>query len=72
MYVYLATCRTGFMEECRPIISLETCHLIGVLKGQLLVAVGIDGNNGMYPIAFAICEGKNKDSWSRFFGVVTS
>ena len=60
------------MEECRPIISLETCHLRGVLKGQLLVAVGIDGNNGMYPIAFAICEGKNKDNWSRFFGVVTS
>ncbi|XP_075644142.1 uncharacterized protein LOC142615291 [Castanea sativa] len=58
--------RTGFMEECRPIISLDTCHLRGFLKGQLLAAIGIDGNDGTYPIAFAVCEGKNKDSWSWF------
>jgi len=49
-----------------PIISLETYHLRGFLKGQLLVAVGIDGNDGMYPIAFVVCEGENKDIWSLF------
>ena len=27
MYVCLAACRTGFMDECRPIISLDACHL---------------------------------------------
>ena len=29
MYVCLAACRTGFMNECRPIISLDACHLRG-------------------------------------------
>ena len=55
-------CRTRFLEECRPIISLDACHLRGFLKGQLLAVVGIDGNDGMYPIAFVVCEGETKAS----------
>ncbi|XP_062028993.1 uncharacterized protein LOC133745001 [Rosa rugosa] len=35
-------------------------------KGQLLSAVGIDGNNGMYPIAWAIVEQECRDSWTWF------
>lgn len=66
MYVYLATCKTGFLEECRRIISLDACHLRGFLNGQLLAVVGIDGNDGMYLIAFAICEAETKASWSWF------
>ena len=66
MYVCLAACKTGFLEECRPNISLDACHLRGFLKGQLLAAVGIDGNDGMYPIAFAVCEGETKAGWSWF------
>ena len=66
MYMCLAACKIGFLEECRPIINLDACHLRGFLKGQLLAAVGIDGNDGMYPIAFAVCEGETKASWSWF------
>ncbi|XP_062010481.1 uncharacterized protein LOC133726851 [Rosa rugosa] len=51
---------------CRPIIGLDGCHLKGVHKGQLLSAVGIDGNNGMYPIAYAIVEQETRDSWTWF------
>ena len=66
MYVCLAACRTRFLEECRLIISLDACHLIRFLKEQLLATVGIDGKDGMYPIAYAVCEGETKDSWSWF------
>ena len=66
MYVCLSTCRTKFLEECRPIIILDACHLKGFLKGQLLTAFGIDGNDKMYPIAFAVCEGETNESWSWF------
>ena len=66
MYMCLAACRTRFLEECRLIISLDTCHLRGFLKERLLATVGIDGNDGMYSIAFAVCEGETKDSWSGF------
>ncbi|KAL0010930.1 hypothetical protein SO802_006038 [Lithocarpus litseifolius] len=49
-------------------LHTPTLHFkrIGFLKGQLLAAIGIDGNDRMYPIAYAVCEGENKDSWSLF------
>nr|GMD97534.1 uncharacterized protein LOC109154411 [Ipomoea batatas] len=34
--------------------------------GQLLSAVGLDGDNCMFPIAFAIVEGELKESWTWF------
>ena len=49
-----------------PLISLDACHLIGFLKEQLLATVGIDRNDEMYPIVFAVCEGETKDNWSWF------
>ncbi|KAH0669912.1 hypothetical protein KY285_024055 [Solanum tuberosum] len=37
---------------------VDGCHLKGHQKGsQLLTAVGIDGNDNIYPIAFAVVEG---------------
>ena len=66
VYVYLATCKKGFVRYCRPLIILDACHLKGVVAGQLLVAVDIDGNDGMHPIAYAIAEAKDKETWTRF------
>ncbi|KAK9912564.1 hypothetical protein M0R45_036426 [Rubus argutus] len=33
---------------------------------QILTAVGVDANNGMYPIAFAIAEVENQEIWTWF------
>nr|AAP45178.2 Zinc knuckle family protein [Solanum bulbocastanum] len=42
----------------------DGCHLKGCQKGgQLLIAVGIDANNNMNPVAFAIVEGELKETW---------
>ena len=38
----------------------------GEYLGQILTAVGKDGNNGVYPIAFAMVEAETKDSWTWF------
>ncbi|KAK4382949.1 hypothetical protein Sango_2824100 [Sesamum angolense] len=35
-------------------------------RGQLLSAVGLDANNNIYPIAYAIVESETKDSWMWF------
>lgn len=45
IYICLAAIREGFLGGCRRIIGLDGCFLKGLLKGQLLVAVGRDGNN---------------------------
>ncbi|XP_024163698.1 uncharacterized protein LOC112170581 [Rosa chinensis] len=54
IYICIAALKKGWREGCRPYIGLDDCHLKTVHKGQLLSAVGIDGNNGIYPIAWAI------------------
>uniref|UniRef100_A0A0V0GKM5 Putative ovule protein n=1 Tax=Solanum chacoense TaxID=4108 RepID=A0A0V0GKM5_SOLCH len=49
------------------IIRVDGCHLKGHQKGsQLLTAVGIDGNDNIYPIALAVVEGELKETWSWF------
>ena len=59
-------CKRGFLDGCRLIIGLDACHLKGAVAGQLLVVVGVDGNEGMYLIAYAIAEVENRETWTWF------
>ncbi|XP_052736711.1 uncharacterized protein LOC128197902 [Vigna angularis] len=65
MYVCLKACKDSFIS-CRPIICLDGCFLKGVYKGELLTAVGRDPNDQMLPLAYAVVEVENKDSWTWF------
>ena len=47
-------------------IGLDGCFLKGYYEGQLLCAVAQDGNNGLYPIAVAVVEKENFQSWYWF------
>ncbi|KAL0334130.1 UNVERIFIED_CONTAM: hypothetical protein Sangu_1569200 [Sesamum angustifolium] len=40
---------------------------MGPYGGVLLAAIGLDGNNGLFPLAFAVVESECKDSWCFFF-----
>ncbi|KAL0405520.1 UNVERIFIED_CONTAM: hypothetical protein Slati_3865900, partial [Sesamum latifolium] len=44
----------------------------GPQGGQLLTTVGVDPNNAMYPIAYAILENETKDSWVWFLSLLQS
>ncbi|XP_010672552.2 uncharacterized protein LOC104889107 [Beta vulgaris subsp. vulgaris] len=57
----------GFLGGCRPLIGVDGCHLKGNYGGVLLSAVAMDGNNEIYPIAFAIVSVEDKYNWSFFF-----
>jgi hypothetical protein len=65
-YMSLDACKRGFMAACRPLICLDGCHLKTKYGGQLLTAVGIDPNDCIYPIAFAVVEVESKASWIWF------
>ncbi|KAL4319548.1 hypothetical protein GQ457_18G007380 [Hibiscus cannabinus] len=65
-YVCFSAMKRGFRECCRPFVSLDGCFLKGMLEGALLVAVGRDANNQMYPIAWALVESETKYSWGWF------
>ncbi|XP_019248524.1 PREDICTED: uncharacterized protein LOC109227781 [Nicotiana attenuata] len=64
IYVCLHAMKRGWLEGWRRIIGLDGCFLKGVCKGQLLVAVSKDGNNQMFPIAWAVLEVENTLNWT--------
>ncbi|XP_008239616.1 PREDICTED: uncharacterized protein LOC103338208 [Prunus mume] len=66
MYVCFAGCRQEFLDGCRPVIGVDGCNVKGPYPGQILIAVGVDGNNGNFPIAYAVVEIESKQLWIRF------
>ncbi|GKU90689.1 hypothetical protein SLEP1_g4653 [Rubroshorea leprosula] len=67
IYVCLEGCRKGFLLGCRPIIGVDACFLKGMFKGTILAAVARDGNNQMFPIAWAVVDSESTSSWTFFF-----
>ncbi|CAN1184923.1 hypothetical protein LINPERHAP2_LOCUS37249, partial [Linum perenne] len=65
LFVGFSSLRKGFLGGCRKMFGLDGCFLKGEIEGMLLAAVGKDGNNQVYPIAWAV-EGKNTSSWTWF------
>jgi hypothetical protein len=48
----LKPCIDGFLEGCRPHLSIDATVLNGRWNGQLAAAVVVDGHNWMYPVAY--------------------
>ena len=67
LYVCLDACKKSFLGGCKPIIGVDGCFIKGFHKGQLLVAVGINPNNAIYPIAYVVVESECYETWSWFF-----
>ena len=62
--------KQGWKQGCRRIQGFDGCFLKGPCQGQLLVAVSKDGNNQMYPLAWAVVELENTRSWIWFIETV--
>ena len=54
-------CIDGF-QTCRPVISVDGTHIYGKYEIKLLIAVGIDGNDNILPLAFAIVDKESKEA----------
>ena len=62
LYVSFAAMKSGFLQGCRLVIGIDACFLKGMYRGQLMVAVGRDANNSMYPLSIAVIEAETKES----------
>ncbi|KAK9211083.1 hypothetical protein WN943_000457 [Citrus x changshan-huyou] len=62
--------RNAFLNRCRPYIGIDGCHLRGEFGGILMVAVGVDANNGILPLAYAIYEIEDQWSWGWFLSLL--
>ena len=62
----LKPCIDGFLEGCRPYLSIDSTTLNGRWNGHLASAVAVDGHNWMYPLAFGFIASETEDNWIWF------
>ncbi|CAA0806599.1 Unknown protein, partial [Striga hermonthica] len=69
-YVGFSALRQGFLQGCRPIIGLDGAFLKTFLGGVLLCAVGKDGNNQIFPLAWAVVDSENESNGKWFLDIL--
>uniref|UniRef100_K3XQZ9 SWIM-type domain-containing protein n=1 Tax=Setaria italica TaxID=4555 RepID=K3XQZ9_SETIT len=62
-------CSEAF-QHCRPVILVDGTFLTGKYKGTLMMAVAVDPEQQLVPLAFALVESENNESWSWFMKLV--
>ncbi|GJX06659.1 hypothetical protein Tco_0194591 [Tanacetum coccineum] len=60
VYVCLGALKQGFKAYGKEILGLDGCFMSGPWPGQILTAIGVDANNGIYPVAYVIVEAETK------------
>ncbi|KAJ6731853.1 POLYPROTEIN putative-RELATED [Salix purpurea] len=56
----------GFQNGCRPILFLDSITLKSKYHEILLTATALDGDDGFFPVSFAIVDIENGDNWNWF------
>jgi hypothetical protein len=61
----LGPCINAF-QHYWPILCIDGTFLTGKYRLQMLIAIAVDGNNQLLPVAFAFVESENINSWYWF------
>ncbi|XP_044472285.1 uncharacterized protein LOC123200945 [Mangifera indica] len=56
----------GFQNGCRPLLFLDSTPLKSKHREILLTATSVDGNDGAFPVAFAIVDIETDEKWHWF------
>ncbi|KAL0554550.1 hypothetical protein IC582_008473 [Cucumis melo] len=62
LFMVVGSCVRGFLNCIRPVIVMNRTFLKNKYRGQLIVAVCLDGNNQIYPLAFRVVDRETDDS----------
>ncbi|XP_058102762.1 uncharacterized protein LOC131246543 isoform X1 [Magnolia sinica] len=66
LFVSFHASQHGFDNGCRPLILLDGTSLREKWRGTLLAAVSVDGDDAIFPIAFAVVDFDSYDNWIWF------
>nr|KAJ0216716.1 hypothetical protein LSAT_V11C300152350 [Lactuca sativa] len=69
-YMCFKVVRDGWLEKCKLVIGLNGCFLNGKVRGEVLLAVGRDANNHIYPITWVVVCVENKKTWKWFIDLL--
>ncbi|KAL0557176.1 hypothetical protein IC582_005694 [Cucumis melo] len=62
LFMAVGACVRGFLNCIRTVIVMDGTLLKNKYRGQLIVAVCLDGNNQIYPLAFGVVDRETDDS----------
>ncbi|KAI9198571.1 hypothetical protein LWI28_018362 [Acer negundo] len=66
LFLSFRAMQIGFVNGCRPLININGYHLTSEYGGVMFAAIALDADNGIFPIAYAVCETECKQSWIWF------
>ncbi|KAK2655115.1 hypothetical protein Ddye_008167 [Dipteronia dyeriana] len=66
MFFCFKACIDCFLSSIRQVIAIDRTFLTGPHRGVLFVAVCIDGNEQIFPLAFGIGESETNEGWEWF------
>lgn len=66
IYVCLESLKMGFKVGMKEFMGLDGAFMKGPYPRQILTTVGLDSNNGIYPLAYVMVESENTNSWTWF------
>ncbi|XP_018838900.1 uncharacterized protein LOC109004719 isoform X1 [Juglans regia] len=66
LFVSFHASMSGFQQGCRPLLFLDSTPLNSKYQGVLLSATAVDGDDGIFPIAFAVVDAETEENWHWF------
>ncbi|GKE45456.1 hypothetical protein Tco_1472740 [Tanacetum coccineum] len=69
IYICLGALKLGFRACKRNLLGLDDAFKKGPFPGHVLAVVGLDSNNGIYPLAYALVEAESKSSLVGYYSV---
>jgi len=66
LFFAMKPCIDGFLQGCRPYLSVDSTFLMGKFRGQLCVACAVDGHNWMYPVVVGVIDSETNENWIWF------
>ncbi|KAK3199041.1 hypothetical protein Dsin_022456 [Dipteronia sinensis] len=66
MFFCLKACIDGFLSSIRPVIAIVATFLKGPHAEVLFMAVCMDGNDQIFPLAFGVGDSETNEAWEWF------
>ncbi|XP_052622279.1 uncharacterized protein LOC111888944 [Lactuca sativa] len=66
IYVCLGALKLGFKTGLRDFLGVDGTFLKGPYPGHVLTVVGLDSNNGIYHVTYAVVKAETTSSWTCF------